>query len=256
MGVDIRYGPKIFNTELIIFDKDGTLVDFKSTWLPIFEDRLQNIIKLTGLSSERANLFIRKCHRAFGITLKRKHIDPKGPFPYSTRFEDEIIFADTLYSIKIPWEKARENTRRAIDISEKRLSRVELARPVRNLKRVIETIYGTGIKLAIATADHTEIAEQTMERFEIKNYFHAIVGSDTVKNGKPHPEMIEYICKNLSVTKEKTVIIGDTITDMIMGRKARVGLLVGVIEGGVAGRRDLMPLADVVINSIREIKPA
>ena len=54
---------------------------------------------------------------------------------------------------------------------------------------------------------------------------------------------------------EKTALGGDSIVDMEMGRRANVGLVVGVLEGGVATRRDLEKNADVVIETVRDIRP-
>ncbi len=49
------------------------------------------------------------------------------------------------------------------------------------------------------------------------------------------------------------MIVGDTVTDMMMGRLAGVGLVVGVLSG--AGERTgLAELADVVIKSIGQIE--
>ena len=40
---------------------------------------------------------------------------------------------------------------------------------------------------------------------------------------------------------------------MEMGRRAKIGLVVGVLENGIAQRADLEKHADVVIDSLRDI---
>jgi phosphoglycolate phosphatase-like HAD superfamily hydrolase len=75
-----------------------------------------------------------------------------------------------------------------------------------------------------------------------------------VDKDKPDPEMIHKTAGALNADIKKTVLVGDSIIDMEMGKRAKVGLVVGVLESGVALRKDLEKDADLVIDSVRNIK--
>ena len=182
------------------------------------------------------------------------YIDPYGPFPYSTPWEDEIIFATVLYRFNIPWQRAKDIARGAIDRTERELERWQYAQLYEGVKKILVRLRRSGILIALATADLTEIANETLRHVGIADLFDYVVGADMVENDKPHPDMIEKIVDVLGADKKHTVMVGDSITDMEMGRRADVGLVVGVLEGGVATRDILAKYADVVINSVREIQ--
>jgi phosphoglycolate phosphatase len=48
------------------------------------------------------------------------------------------------------------------------------------------------------------------------------------------------------------MMIGDTVADLKMARAAGIGLVVGVLSG-VSNARDLIPYADVLIESVEEL---
>jgi phosphoglycolate phosphatase-like HAD superfamily hydrolase len=75
-----------------------------------------------------------------------------------------------------------------------------------------------------------------------------------VNPAKPHPETIFTICRKLSVDPHETVMVGDSVTDMMMGKRAGVALTVGILEGGVTPREELEKVADFVVESIRDLK--
>ena len=50
-------------------------------------------------------------------------------------------------------------------------------------------------------------------------------------------------------------MVGDTVSDLAMARKAGVALSVG-ITGGAGSAEELAPHADVLIEDIGEIRPA
>jgi len=84
-------------------------------------------------------------------------------------------------------------------------------------------------------------------------FFDAIVCAGEVHLPKPHPEMILTICQRLSIPPQETLFIGDTVTDMMMGKRAEVALTIGIVEGGVTPREELEKVADVVFDSIRDL---
>jgi len=247
----VKFGERPFETELIIFDKDGTITDFKKTWVPILEKRLEIILKniKTDFHEEKIKAYT---YQAFGIF--NEYIDPYGPFPYSTPWEDEIIFGTVLYHFGVSWQKAKDVARYAIDEAERQLDRSKYAELYNGVREVLETLRRTGVLIALATADLTEIAYETLKNVGIHDLFDYIIGADMVENDKPHPDMIDKIVEALKVNKAKTVMVGDSITDMEMGKRANVGLVVGVLEGGIASKEDLQKIGDVVIDSVRAIK--
>jgi len=246
----VKFGKRLFETELIIFDKDGTLADFRKTWIPILEKRMELIFNHLGID-EKKNMIKEQIYRAFGIG--EKLIDPYGPFPFSTPWEDEIIFSIVLYNNGIPWQKARETSHQAIEMAEKELNRTKYTQLYEGVKEVLENLRHNNIFISLATADLTSIAVDTLKHVGIYDLFDYIIGADMVKEGKPHPEMIFKTIDALHVDIKKTALVGDTITDMEMGKRAGVGLVVGILEGGVASFEHLSKDADVVLTSVREI---
>mgnify|MGYP001042931172 FL=1 len=104
-----------------------------------------------------------------------------------------------------------------------------------------------------ATNDERKDTEVILQHLGMESLFDIILCAGEVNPPKPHPETILTICRQLSVTPQETIVIGDTVTDMIMGRKAGVALTVGILEGGVTPREELEKVADIVVNSIKEL---
>ena len=249
----VRVGRRLFETELIIFDKDGTLTDFKKTWIPILRKRLEIVLDRTGLNGRRRNLVSDEMLRTYGVSGER--VDAHGPLPFSTPWEDEIIFASVLYRYGVPWQEAKTAARFANDRTDELVDRLSISILFDGVPAVLKELRNSGVLVSMATADLSTITESILKHLKIFDLFDYIVGADMVENEKPDPEMILKSVDVLKTDTEKTALVGDSIVDMEMGRRANVGLVVGVLEGGVATRRDLEKNADVVIETVRDIRP-
>ena len=59
-----------------------------------------------------------------------------------------------------------------------------------------------------------------MRNFKLKKYFGAIITMNDVKKGKPAPDMVLKACKILKVSPKNTILVGDSMNDMIAGKRA------------------------------------
>jgi phosphoglycolate phosphatase len=83
---------------------------------------------------------------------------------------------------------------------------------------------------------------------------HLVCGDDGIPV-KPAPDMLLAACQHLGVRPERTAVVGDTMGDLLMGRRAGAGFRVAVLTG--AGTRELLsPNADALLGSIDEISVA
>jgi phosphoglycolate phosphatase len=249
----VKFGTKIFEAELIIFDKDGTLTDFSTSWIPLFEKRVEFIIGLAGLT-EKSRTLERELSQAFGIEGKR--VDPYGPYPYTTPWEDEVIFTTVLYRHGVPWHEAKEVAKAGIEESERRFDRARVTRLYPGVREVLEDLKNSGgLKLSVATADVYPITVETLRNCGIDGLLDYIVCADMVEREKPDPDMVEKTLDALGVSRARTAIVGDSLVDMEMGKRAKLGLVVGVLEGGIADEKALSKNADLIIGSVRDITP-
>lgn len=249
----VYFGDRAFDARLIIFDKDGTLTDFRKTWIPLLEKRIDIVIDRLDIKVSRTELKD-LIFQTFGI--KDDWIDPYGPFPYSPPSEDEIVFATALYSLGVPWQKGKNVARYSTERAEKELDRRETTVLFDGVVDVLKRLKAKGFLLALATADLTAIAENILEFTDLRKYFDFVIGTDMVERTKPDPEMAHKTLAALRVDPAHTALVGDAITDMEMGRRAGLGLVVGVTEGGIAGHGDLARDAHLVIPSVRDIRVA
>ena len=73
---------------LVIFDKDGTLIDFTATWVPLIRKRVRFLLKALKRNDKELEAFLLK---SWGIDPCTGKIDPRGPCPVSPRADEIVI---------------------------------------------------------------------------------------------------------------------------------------------------------------------
>ena len=69
---------------------------------------------------------------------------------------------------------------------------------------------------------------------------------------KPGPGMALAFCAATGLAPPEVAVVGDAVHDLAMGRAAGVGLTVGVLSG-TSGREDLADLADIILASVADL---
>jgi phosphoglycolate phosphatase len=77
----------------VIFDKDGTLIDFTATWVPLIQKRVAFLLKLLGKNDETLRAFLLK---SWGIDPISGKVDPRGPCRL-TEVDEIVIRTMALY---------------------------------------------------------------------------------------------------------------------------------------------------------------
>jgi len=98
-----------------------------------------------------------------------------------------------------------------VEIEEKAALEASLIIGIETVLQFVEKI---GIKQAIFTFNTFRNAEISLEKTKIMHYFEVIAGRDNVKNLKPHPDHLIYICRILNVLPSEIIVIGDSGRDI------------------------------------------
>lgn len=247
--MQIYFGTQVFEAQGLFFDKDGTLVDLHHQYSTLMDKRAEKI--LAHLSQGKEG-FRRALGRAVGYDVDFRKIAPGGPLAVATREQTLQIVIHFLSQQGFPLEKAENITRESFRLADQELELDELIRPMSGLYSLLEALNGRNIPLACLTNDEHRRAQNTLEFLKISAFFSLILGGDEVTCSKPDPEMIKTACQRLMLFPKEIVYIGDTVTDMIMAKKAGAGLAVGVL-GGAANKSLLAAAADVVIPNLEAI---
>jgi phosphoglycolate phosphatase len=126
---------------------------------------------------------------------------------------------------------------------------------IKNVKQALRKLKAEGFKMALATTDSHRRTQRALDYMGISRYFDAVIGDDDVENGKPAPDMILKACTLTGCLPSDTVIVGDSVGDVLMGRNAHVKACIGVLTGATSRER-LKATADVVISSVAELHVA
>ena len=238
----------IENINLVVFDRDGTLIDLYHYWSKMLRLRAELIAKKLILGEKHVDGMV----SAMGVDIKNKRIKKEGPVGLKKR---EIVMEaaiDYLTSVQIEntYDICFESFKEVDQISQTKLD--ILIKPIDGMFSLLDKLHSKGCKLAIATTDRTNRAEISMDYLGIKDKFDCILGADSVSNPKPAPDMIEKVMTELNIDKNNTVMIGDAPTDISMGLNANIKASIGVCTG-LTSYDDLKGMTPYVINDISEI---
>jgi len=244
--ITITAGNKEIRCRLIIFDKDGTLIDLRSLVLANAKARRDCIQKRAG--SEISRLW----ERIVGVNVETGTIDVDGPIVSMSQKEEMRVAAFSFYLNGHPWNESMQMVETAYDEAERTLRPLYGATLLEGVPEKLSALKKSGLKLAIASNDKHRRIEESLEALGVLSLFDVITGADDVANGKPSPNMIERILEQTGARPEEAVIVGDSLCDMRMGKDAGVNACVAVLSGG-GTREKLEPSADVVVSSINDL---
>ena len=230
---------------LVIFDKDGTLMDLYHYWSQMVGFRAEFICQQLGLDAKHYDNIMFE----MGVDSKVGKLRPEGPVGLKKR---EIVLqaaVDYLSSIgyldthNLCFEAFKE----VDNFSSENLR--QFIRPIDGANDIVNILSENGCKIAIATTDVTERAKLAMEFLGIADKIDFIAGADMVSNSKPDPEMIHIILNTLNIDRSNAVIVGDAITDVQLGINAGLKASIGVLTG-LSTKNVLRKLTPYVIKNI------
>ena len=239
----------IDNIELVIFDKDGTLVDLYNYWANMINFRVESAQrKLSFNESNKTDIMY-----AMGVDVENGRLRSEGPVGLKKREIVMQAMVDSLAEIGFPdtYDTCFQIFKEVDEQSVNHL--IDIVKPVNGMHELINSLYEKNCKIAIATTDKTARAVLAADFLGISDRVNMVVGEDMVANCKPHPDMANLILKELSVDKENTVIVGDAITDIEMGFNAGLKASIGVCSG-LTSERKLGEKTDYVIEDISMIR--
>ena len=222
----------------ILFDKDGTLIDFPSTWTPVLQS-----LALEFAKGDQA--------RADGLMVVAGYDHRQRCFK-----QGSIWAAGNTLDLVTAWlpeasDSERAATSRWIDDYCAR-SAADTAVPVTDLARFFGNLRHSGFSLGVATNDVTRSARATLERLGVGHLMCSILGYDAVVRPKPAADMVLAFCDEAGIEPGEVAVVGDNLHDLVMARAAGAALAVGVLTGN-ASHDDLKPYADHVIASIEDL---
>lgn len=222
----------------VLFDKDGTLLDFDATWSAI---------------GEAAAL-----EAAGGDKARAAELLTRAGYDHASRrfIADSVFAAGTNAEIVALWYPGLDAAGQRETLARFDRYSVEYgsSRPVAlpGIKAALADLHGADLRLAVATNDSTGGAEASLAALGIAQFFDAVYGYDAVANPKPAPDIVRAYSDFTGIRASELAMVGDNRHDLEMGRAGDCGLVVAVLSG-TGTRESLAPMADVVLDSIVDL---
>ena len=227
---------------LIIFDKDGTLIDINTMWGSWVVELARRLETATGLTVA-APLF-----EALAFEPDSGTIHPNGPLSIAPAAEQRRLAGEVLRAAGLAAAEIEPALDRAWHVPDP----VATARPLADLHRLFTILRSFGLRIAVATSDDRTPTEATLAGLGVAHLVDALACADDGLPLKPAPAKVLSLCDRLDIPPGKTVVVGDNVDDLRMGRAAGVGLAIGVLSG-VSPASLLAPYADLILPTVQNL---
>lgn len=245
-----NYHELTVDVDAVLFDKDGTLINFGELWIGWF-DKL--VAATNRYLPSHQHLDTQALYPRVGIYPESRLWDPTGPLTIGSLDDIAIILALSLYeSHQLPWNEATQVTQDALADIDQHIDWSAHVTPVKGLLSFIQQASQAGLRLGVVTSDDQRSAQKHIQLLTIDKHFSAVLGHDQVARGKPYPDMVLDACQQLGVQPSRTLIIGDSNGDMVMGQSAGLQAGIGICAAPHLDGKHLLN-ADCVIRHYGDI---
>lgn len=220
----------------LLFDKDGTLIDFHASWGGAVKAVADLVANLAGDAALADRLL-----GDGGYDTATGRLDPASLLACGTNQEIVEQWSRIPAVARIPQLHAR--------VVETFAEYAAHAVPVTDLPALFKRFRKRGLKLGVATNDHTAATHTTLDALGATPLLDFVAGADAGYGGKPGPGMLVGFCQTTGLAPREVAVVGDTVADIGMARAGSAGLAVGVLSG-VSPHATLASIADHVLDSI------
>jgi len=234
--------PALKGIDLVVFDKDGTLISFEAMWAG-WARRLGARLEAVTRRPVAGDVY-----SAIGFDPVGGTILPGAPLAIDTMAGIQERIAAVLRR----WCPSVPAARRALAEAWFEPDPVELAVPLADLGALFRTLRASGKAIAVATTDDREPTEKTLAALGVGSAVATLLCGDDDGPIKPEPEAFASVCERVGRPIEHSAMVGDTPDDLRMARQAGARLVIGVLSG-VCERADLAPHADLILDSVGEL---
>lgn len=238
---EVNLSDAFFQPEVVIFDKDGTLVCFHTMWNSWCEELANRVRDVTSKDIED-NLY-----DLLGYDKKAKKVKlgmlAEKTHPYIQQKLVEMLLKEgfSSWEAKNVVEKTWKDTPENMQI-----------KSTGNLRSLFTRLKQNKIKIAICTSDSREGTLEFLDRLNLSDLVDLVVcGDDPESKSKPNPHNARYICEKLNASLSEAIMVGDTPADTLMGQTANLGLTIGVLTG-VGTEADLTH-ADLIVDDVTQV---
>ncbi len=191
----------------ILFDKDGTLIEFESMWHQVM------------------TYIFKELEEELGVT-KQSIIDLKNISGYTyDRFSQEslIQYSATSEIIEIWYNILQNNHEKMDSLSKGRLFELFEENAIReeihieimeNIVDMLDYLNKKGYILGIATSDNRISTYNSLKKVGIYHYFSYIGSDDGDTTIKPSPQIANRFCERYKIPPNEVLIVGDSVSDM------------------------------------------
>ena len=204
---------------LIILDFDGTLGDTRANIVLTMRQTLQRLGYPVAEEGEIAS--------TIGLPLEEgfRQLLPELP-------EDKVLECVLTY-------------RDIFEVNRKKL----VPKLFPGVKETLSRLREKGYVLTVASSRSSLSLNGFLGDMEIAEYVSYVLGADSVKMAKPHPEPVLRTMEDLGYSAAETLVVGDMPVDILMGKGA--GTLTCGVTYGNSSREDLAASgADFIIDGI------
>lgn len=221
----------------LLFDKDGTLVDFDRTWGPAAREVMRRLA--AGDAETLARL-----HEVSHFVPEEDRFRGTSPLVAGSSAQYGPLWAHVLARPSTPEFFAEVD---ALFGEEGLRSLTAIGRPHESLARLA----GAGFPLGIATNDNEANARLQAEHLGILPLMAGIYGYDSGHGPKPQPGMIEAFARQAGVPVATVALVGDTHHDFATARAA--GALFVLVRSGPERIDAFADQADLVVDDVAEL---
>lgn len=231
-------------TKAIIFDKDGTLMDFDSFWVTLTRvvvEEVRKNMRVVDVSEE-------EILAALGVEHGVTNIN--GVLCYGTYAQIGSIVCNVLENSGYK-TNVDEVTKLMIESYHRNYEKGIIKPTCHNLCKVLSRLKSEGIKLAVVTTDDSFGVQRCLQVLGIEEYFDAVYSDDGKLPAKPEPHSIYDFLAKEGLAKSEVIMVGDTLTDTVFAKNAEIKVI-GVAKSD-ANKQILAEHADAVIPDISYI---
>ena len=221
----------------VLFDKDGTLIDFHLTWGPAVHAMIR---ALAGGDPA----LMKAQAEALHFSIEDRRFLSSSPLVAGSTADYGRRWAEALGRTDFEVLKAEID---ALSAAESLKALTPIAEP----PAVFAALAAIGLRIGVATNDSERSARRQIEALGVGAYVDFVAGYDSGHGGKPDPGMVLAFAAFLGTPATRVVMVGDSLHDLEAARTA--GAVAVAVLSGPADRAALEPHADFVIEHIGDL---